>query len=229
MDVEGCFLFTDRGNLHADAMERGAVPGPDGRLRCAWGGTWQDDVYRAYHDEEWGVPIRADPSLFEHLCLSGTQAGLSWATILRRRAGYRQAFARFDPARVARFGDPDVERLVSDAGIIRNRAKIKAVVVNARAVEALRASGLELADHLWSFVDGRTVVNHWRTEDQLPASTAVSEAMAQDLKGRGFAFVGPTICYAFMQSAGLVNDHLIDCYRWAELSAPRNPDLEVRP
>ncbi len=190
---------------------------PDGRPRCDWGGVWGDASYRAYHDEEWGVPLRDERRLFELLNLEGAQAGLSWSTILRKRDGYRAAFAGFDPEVVARFGPGDVERLLGDPGIVRNRAKIEATIANARGTLALREAGVGLVEHLWSFVDGRPIVNRWQTMAELPALTAESAAMSRDLKRRGFGFVGPTICYTFMQAAGLVNDHLVGCFRWAEV------------
>jgi DNA-3-methyladenine glycosylase I len=196
----------------------GAVLGPDGRLRCNWGGAWADLAYAAYHDEEWGVPIRDERRLFELLCLEGAQAGLSWSTILRKRENFRRAFLDYDPEVVAPFGPAEVERLMADAGIVRNRAKIAATIANARGVLALRESGGGLVEHLWSFVGGKPLVNRWRTLKESPAETSESKAMSRDLKRRGFGFVGPTICYAFMQSAGLVNDHLVDCFRWAEVA-----------
>ncbi len=179
--------------------------------RCGWAGS--DAVYVAYHDEEWGVPQRDPRVLFEYLILEGAQAGLSWSTILNKRAGYRAAFAGFDPAVVAAFSDDDVERCMADAGIVRNRAKITSTIGNARA-------WLELDDpvgHLWSFVGGAPIQNRFTTLAELPASEARSEAMSKDLKRRGFRFVGPTICYAFMQSCGLVNDHLTTCFRHTQL------------
>jgi DNA-3-methyladenine glycosylase I len=198
-------------------LTEGAKPGPDGLRRCDWGGAWIDPLYRAYHDQEWGVPIRDDRLLFELLCLEGAQAGLSWSTILRKRDGYRRAFAGFDAARVARFGPADVERLLADSGIVRNRAKIAAAIANARATLALRESRTTLSQHLWSFVGGKPIVNRWSTLAESPASSEESVAMSRDLKRRGFGFVGPTVCYAFMQSAGLVNDHMVDCFRWREV------------
>jgi len=189
-------------------------------VRCDWGGAWADPLYLAYHDHEWGVPVRDERLMFEFLCLEGAQAGLSWATILHRRNGYRRAFASFDPETIARYGPAEVERLLTDPGIIRNRAKIQATIANARATLALRDSGVTLAGHLWSFTGGRQAVNHPRTPADIPARTADSAAMSRDLKRRGFAFVGPTICYALMQAAGLVNDHLVDCFRWGEVGEP---------
>jgi DNA-3-methyladenine glycosylase I len=186
----------------------------DERPRCSWPGA--DSLYVAYHDEEWGVPIRDERRLFELLCLEGAQAGLAWITILRKRDGYRRAFAGFDPELVARFDDRDVERLMADAGIVRNRAKIRATIANAQGVLALR-DGVGLVEHLWSFVGGAPIVSRRERWQEAPAQTAESEAMSKDLRKRGFAFVGPTICYAFMQSAGLVNDHEVGCFRWAEV------------
>jgi DNA-3-methyladenine glycosylase I len=193
--------------------------GPDdGRVRCAWGARPEPD-YRAYHDVEWGLPIRDQRQLFELLILEGAQAGLSWWTILRKRAGYRAAFAGFEPAAVAAFEPPDVERLLADPGIVRNRGKITAAIGNARATLELQAAGSGLVEHLWSFVGGRPVVNAWTSEGGIPAETEASRAMSKDLKARGFRFVGPTICYALMQSAGLVNDHVVTCFRYEEVQA----------
>ena len=188
----------------------------DARPRCDWAGAWDEPLYVAYHDVEWGVPIRDERTLFELLCLEGAQAGLSWATILRKRDGYRRAFDGFDPERVAAFGPEDVERLMADAGIVRNRAKILATIANARGTLALRDED-GLADHLWSYVGGRPIVNRWSSLAEVPALTPKSSDMSRDLRKRGFGFVGPTICYALMQSAGLVNDHEIGCFRWTEV------------
>jgi DNA-3-methyladenine glycosylase I len=183
--------------------------------RCAWAGS-TDPLLIEHHDREWGVPLHDERALFELLILEGAQAGLSWNTILRKRDGYRRAFAGFEPEAVAAFGPDDVERLLGDARIVRNRAKILATIANARGVVDLRTEG-GLDSHLWSFVGGRPIVNRFERLSELPASTPVSEAMSRDLRRRGFGFVGPTICYAFMQSAGLVNDHEIGCFRWAEV------------
>ena len=177
--------------------------------RCAWVPP-DDALYVAYHDEEWGVPERDDPALFELLNLEGAQAGLSWSTILRKREGYRRAFAGWSAERIAAYGEADVERLLGDAGIVRHRGKIEAVVGNARATLALDRPLTEL---LWSFVDGETKVNRWNSVAEIPAQTAESAAMSKELKRRGFRFIGPTTCYAFMQSAGLVDDHTLDCFR----------------
>jgi DNA-3-methyladenine glycosylase I len=169
-----------------------------------------DPLYVAYHDEEWGAPVRDERILFELLNLEGAQAGLSWATILRKREGYREAFARWDVEAIARFDDRDVEKLLGNAGIVRHRGKIEAVVGNARALLALDVPFAEL---VWSFVDGRPRVNAFRTVEQVPAETPESKAMSKELKRRGFRFTGPTTCYAFMQAAGLVDDHTLDCFR----------------
>ncbi|MCC6617803.1 MAG: DNA-3-methyladenine glycosylase I [Chloroflexi bacterium] len=183
----------------------------DGR-RCDWAGD--DPLYIAYHDREWGVPMRDPHRLFELLCLEGAQAGLAWITILRKREAYRAAFDGFDPVRMAAYGDSDRDRLMADAGIVRNRSKIDAFIGNARAfLEVPDFSGLA-----WSFVDGETIQNRWRTLDDVPPQTDRSVAMSHRLREIGFRFVGPTICYAFMQSAGLVNDHVTDCFRHAELA-----------
>ena len=199
-----------------DDLPDGSV---DARYRCRWGrGT--DPEYRAYHDLEWGVPIRDERHLFELLILEGAQAGLSWSTILRKRPGYRRAFDGFDPALIAEYGDADAARLLADTGIVRNRAKIAAAIGNARATLALHQAGSTLVDHLWSFVDGTPIINRFASLEEIPAETDVSTAMSRDLQRRGFRFVGPTICYALMQSAGLVNDHETACFRWAEVQAP---------
>ncbi len=183
--------------------------------RCGW--TGDDELYQQYHDGEWGVPVRDGQLLFEFLCLEGAQAGLSWITILRKREGYRELFDGFDPVVIAEYDDTKVELLRQDARIVRNQAKIRSVVGNARAYLELEAADQLFADYIWSFVDGEPLQNSWAELSQIPASTATSEAMSKDLKRRGFNFVGPTICYAFMQAAGLVNDHLTDCFRWQQV------------
>jgi DNA-3-methyladenine glycosylase I len=180
--------------------------------RCDWV-PLDDPLYVAYHDEEWGTPLRDDRALFELLNLEGAQAGLSWSTILRKREGYRRAFAGWEVEAIARFGDRDVERLLGDAGIVRHRGKIEAVIDNARATLTLE---LPLSELLWSFVEGEPRVNRWRTVTEVPAQTAESTAMSKELKRRGFRFTGPTTCYALMQSAGLVDDHTLDCFRRAQ-------------
>lgn len=183
--------------------------------RCAWAG--QDPLYIAYHDEEWGVPVHDDRRLFEFLVLEGAQAGLSWLTILRKREGYRRAFAGFDPARVAGFGEADVERLLGDSGIVRNRLKIAAAIDSARAFLRVQEEFGSFDAYVWPFVGGETIHNEWRRLEEIPAKTAVAERLSADLKKRGFRFVGPTIMYAHMQATGMVNDHTVDCFRWSEL------------
>ncbi len=187
-------------------------------VRCEWAGG--GPAMSTYHDTEWGVPVHDDAVHFEFLVLEGAQAGLSWSTILNRRTGYRKAFANFDPARVARFTPARVERLLADPGIIRNRAKVEATVRNARAFLRVQEEFGSFDDYIWSFVGGTTVVNRWQRTDQLPANSPESESLSKDLKRRGFGFVGPTVCYAHLQAAGLVNDHLVTCYRYAELTRP---------
>lgn len=191
----------------------------DVRYRCRWG-DGSDPENRAYHDREWGVPVRDERHLFELLILEGAQAGLSWSTILHKRQGYRRAFEGFDVATVAAYGAEDTARLLADAGIVRNRAKVAAAIGNARATLVLYDGGTTLVDHLWSFVGGRPIVNRFTSPGEIPAVTDASKAMSRDLHRRGFRFVGPTICYALMQSAGLVNDHETACFRWAEVQAP---------
>jgi DNA-3-methyladenine glycosylase I len=192
---------------------------PEG-IRCAWAGT-TDPLYLAYHDEEWGVPLHDDRKLFEFIVLEGAQAGLSWRTILGKRARYRQVFARFDPRRVARFGARDVTRLLADTGIVRNRLKVTAAIDNTRAVLAVQRELGSLDQHLWSFVGGKPIQNRWRTIRDVPAKTAEAESMSRDLVKRGFRFVGPTICYAFMQATGMVNDHTVNCFRHRQLARER--------
>jgi DNA-3-methyladenine glycosylase I len=189
----------------------------DGRIRCGWG-DWTDPAYLAYHDEEWGLPSRDRRHLFEMLVLEGAQAGLSWTTILRKRAGYRAAFAGFDPEGVAAFGPDDVHRLMLDARIVRNRAKIESAIDNARALRAIEAPGLSFVDYIWSFVGGHALQNRF-ANGEIPAETDESRALSKDLKQRGFRFVGPATMYAFMQATGLVNDHALDCFRRAEVAA----------
>jgi DNA-3-methyladenine glycosylase I len=185
--------------------------------RCAW--ATGDPLLTAYHDAEWGVPVRAEPGLFELLTLEGAQAGLSWLTVLRKRDGYRRAFHGFDPAAVARMGDADVERLIADPGVVRHRGKLASVPANARAILALQEAGSSLSDLLWGLVDGRPLQPRRRSPSEVPAETPVSRAASRELRRRGFAFCGPTIVYALMQAAGLVNDHTVDCHRFAELAA----------
>jgi len=181
------------------------------KTRCTWCGA--DPLYVGYHDEEWGVPVRDDRELFEHLVLDGAQAGLSWITILRKRENYRRAFDGFDPNKMAKYGPRQITRLMADEGIVRNRRKIEAAIVNARAYLELQDEVGSFSEFLWQFAGGRPRVNSWKSVAQLPAKSPESEAMSKELKHRGFKFVGPTICYAFMQAAGLVNDHIVDCFR----------------
>ena len=183
-------------------------------MRCAWVPEG-DPLYTAYHDEEWGVPSRDPRHLFELLVLEGAQAGLSWSTILHKREGYRKAFAGFDPAKVARL---DPEQLLADRGIVRNRLKVESTVVNAGRVLEVQDELGSLDAYLWGFVGGEPVVGRWRSVSDIPAETDLSRALSKDLKRRGFRFVGPTVCYAFMQSVGLVNDHTVGCYRFRELA-----------
>jgi len=184
-------------------------------LRCPWPGT--DPLYVSYHDREWGVPLRDDRKLFGLLVLETAQAGLSWITILRRREGYRRAFEGFDPERVASYGPEKVSSLLCDPGIIRNRKKIESAVSNARAFLGIQEAYGSFSAYLWGFVDGKPIVNHWRDLSELPAKTDLSETISRDMKTRGFSFFGPVACYAFLQSAGLVNDHLVGCFRHREV------------
>jgi DNA-3-methyladenine glycosylase I len=185
------------------------------KRRCAW--TNGDAAMIRYHDEEWGVPVHDDRRLFEFLILEGAQAGLSWATILRKRPAYRRAFDGFEPARVARFRASRVQKLLGDEGIVRNRAKIEATVTNARAFLAVRQEHGSVDAWIWRFVDGSPRQNAWTSPRQVPAETDAARALSRELKARGFKFVGPTICYAFMQATGMVNDHTTDCFRWREV------------
>jgi len=206
----------------------------DGRRRCAWCGD--DPLYRAYHDVQWGVPVSDERELFEMLVLEGAQAGLSWLTILRKRESYRLAFDNFDPEKVARYDAPRVARLLADPGIVRNRLKVESAVRNAGSVLSLRGSHGGLGAFLWGFVGGKPRQNRWGSLAEIPARTAESDAMSKALRSLGFGFVGPTVCYAFMQAVGMVNDHTTDCYRHRELSSgkqkirlhtQRVPDNEV--
>jgi DNA-3-methyladenine glycosylase I len=185
------------------------------RTRCWWCG--EDELYQDYHDLEWGVPVHDDRLLFEFLCLEGAQAGLSWITILRKRENYRRVFDNFDAGKIAGYQDEKIAALLQDPGIVRNRLKVNGFVKNARALLELQGQGMTLDEYLWNFVDGEPLQNDRQTIDQVPANTDISDAMSKDLKKRGFTFVGSTICYAFMQAAGLVNDHTVDCFRHPEL------------
>jgi DNA-3-methyladenine glycosylase I len=193
--------------------------------RCPWCGD--DPLYVAYHDTEWGVPVRDDRVLFEFLLLEGAQAGLSWITILRKREAYRRAFAGFDPQRVARFGARDEARLLGDAGIVRNRLKIASAIGNARAFLAVQEAHGSFADYVWGFVDGRPLQNRRRRIADIPPTTPLSDALSKDLKRRGFRFVGSTIVYSHMQATGMVNDHLLGCFRHGEVSALTPIDTKV--
>jgi DNA-3-methyladenine glycosylase I len=185
--------------------------------RCEWA-AGGDPLMRAYHDDEWGVASHDDRHLFELLTLEGAQAGLSWSTILRKREGYCRAFAGFDPEEVSRFASRDVERLLDDAGIVRNRLKVESTVSNAGRILEVQEELGSFDAYLWSFVDGTPIVGRFRALHELPAETDLSRALSRDLKRRGFRFVGPTVCYAFMQAVGLVNDHVVDCFRFRELT-----------
>lgn len=187
----------------------------NGRERCSWPGA--EPIYVDYHDKEWGVPVHDDRLLFEFLVLEGAQAGLSWLTILKKREGYRKAFSGFDPKQVARFTPADVDRLLVDSGIVRNRLKVESAVTNAQAFLRVQEEFGSFDEYVWRFVDGETIQNRWKSLAELPAKTAEAERLSVDLKGRGFRFVGPTIVYAHMQATGMVNDHVVGCFRWAEL------------
>ena len=182
--------------------------------RCTWCGT--DPLYMQYHDEEWGVPVWDDQTLFEFLILEGAQAGLSWITILRKREAYRKLFSNFDAQKVARFTDKRLEKLLLDASIIRNRLKVFSARKNARAFLDVQAEKGSFADYIWDFVDGEPILNKWKSMAEVPATTAVSDALSKDMKKRGFTFVGSTIMYAHMQATGMVNDHTTDCFRYRE-------------
>jgi DNA-3-methyladenine glycosylase I len=184
-------------------------------MRCGWA---RNELAISYHDEEWGVPVHDDRRWFEFITLEGAQAGLSWDTILRKRDAYRSAFKQFDPARVAKFGDRDVTRLLADAGIVRNRLKINSTIGNAKAFIAVQKEFGSFDEYIWRFVGGQPRINKWRALKEVPARTDESDAISKDLLGRGFKFVGSTICYAMMQATGMVNDHLVDCARYKAVS-----------
>jgi DNA-3-methyladenine glycosylase I len=184
--------------------------------RCAWVGD--DPLYQTYHDEEWGVPCFDDQRLFEFLILEGAQAGLSWITILRKRANYQKLFSGFDVHQVSRYTPKRIERLLQDPGIVRNRLKVESAVTNAQAFIDIQSKHGSFCDYLWDYVDGSPIINHWKSIEQVPASTPLSDKLSKELKKAGFRFVGSTICYAYMQAVGLVNDHTTDCYRHAELA-----------
>lgn len=180
--------------------------------RCGWATT--DPLYVQYHDEEWGVPVHDDRKFFEMICLEGAQAGLSWITILRKRENYRVAFDHFDVVKVAGYGGDKVAALLQNAGIVRNKLKVNAFIKNARAFLAVQTAFGSFDNYIWRFVNGTPILNHWATLREIPPQTIEAQAMSKDLQKRGFTFVGPTICYAFMQATGLVNDHIVDCFRY---------------
>jgi len=185
-------------------------------IRCPW--STNDEIYIKYHDTEWGKPLRNSQKLFEFLILDGAQAGLSWLTILKRRDGYRRAFDGFDPQIMAGYGQKDINRLLADKGIIRNKLKIESAINNARAYCEMAERKVSFSKWLWNFVDGEPIINHWKTLAQIPTVTPLAEQISKELKGLGFTFVGPTIVYAFIQAAGLVNDHIVDCFRYTQCS-----------
>jgi DNA-3-methyladenine glycosylase I len=195
-------------------------------MRCPWA---KGELYCEYHDQEWGVPLHDDQRLFEMLVLEGAQAGLSWETILKKRENYRKAFNHFDARQVARYGDAKIAKLLSNPGIVRNRLKIHAAVLNARAFLSAQSEFGSFDSYIWRFVDGQPRENQWRSIQEVPTSTPQSDAMSKDLRKRGFKFVGSTICYAFMQATGMVNDHLADCFRWREVRGPVQPPPAVAP
>jgi len=191
-------------------------PKPD-KIRCWWCGS--DDLYVDYHDSEWGVPVHDDHRLYEFLVLEGAQAGLSWSTILKKRSTYRLAFEHFDPLRVANFNAAKVERLMQNPGIVRNRKKIESAIGNARAYLRVLEEFSSFSNYQWRFVDGRPLVNSWRRREQVPSSSKISDQFSKDLRARGFSFVGSTIIYAHMQAVGMVNDHLVSCFRHSQLAS----------
>ncbi|MBP6343632.1 MAG: DNA-3-methyladenine glycosylase I [Candidatus Omnitrophica bacterium] len=194
----------------------------DQKTRCGWN-SFEDELYRIYHDEEWGVPVYDDRKIFEFLVLESAQAGLSWSTVLRKRENYRKAFAGFDPVKVAAFNDRHVEILLGDAGIIRNRLKIVAAINNAQRFLEIKKEFGQFSKYIWGFVGGKPIQNRWTTIKQLPVITPEAEALAKDLKVRGFKFLGPTVIYAHMQATGMVNDHTVECFRHKQVSKMKDP------
>jgi len=186
------------------------------KTRCSWAGS--DPIYVDYHDTEWGVPLHNDKKLFEFLILDGFQAGLSWLTILKKRQNYREAFDNFDPQKISEYGSRRVNELLRNKGIVRNKLKVEAAVQNARSFLSIQSEFGSFDNYIWQFVGGKTRINQWKTVAEIPAQTKQSATMSADLKRRGFGFVGPTICYAFMQAAGLVNDHVVSCFRYRGVS-----------
>ncbi|HLJ81131.1 MAG TPA: DNA-3-methyladenine glycosylase I [Ktedonobacterales bacterium] len=197
--------------------ERAVAEGADTHARCAWATTSASQLMLDYHDSEWGVPVHDDRRLFEFLLLEGAQAGLSWSTILNKRSAYALAFDGFDPARVAHYDEARCQALLANPGIVRNRAKIAAAVQNARALLAIQEKHGSFDAFLWRLTGGQPIQNMWVSAAEVPASTVESNRLSRELRGAGFSFVGSTICYAFMQAIGMVNDHLVQCYRWSEL------------
>jgi DNA-3-methyladenine glycosylase I len=185
------------------------------KIRCAWAGS--DPIYVKYHDTEWGIPLHDDRKLFEFLLLDGFQAGLSWITILKKRSNYRKAFDRFEPKKIATYDSNKVKQLLSNAGIVRNKLKIQAAIQNAKSFLEVKKEFGSFDNYIWRFTGNQTIKNAWKTLAEIPAQTKESVAMSNDLKKRGFKFVGPTICYAFMQAAGMVNDHIVDCFRYSQV------------
>jgi DNA-3-methyladenine glycosylase I len=199
----------------------------EGLARCGWAGS--DPLYIKYHDTEWGVPVTDDRTLFEFLILEGAQAGLSWITILRKRENYRQAFDNFEPLKVAAYNEAKIDQLIDNPGIIRNRRKIEAAVLNGRAFITAQEEFGSFAKYLWSFVNYKPIQNTWKSLEDVPAQTDISQSLSRDLQKRGFRFVGPTICYALMQAVGMVNDHTVDCFRHAEVGDfAKNTDILKR-
>jgi len=188
----------------------------DKLVRCAWN-SFEDPLYRKYHDDEWGVPVYEDRKIFEFLVLESAQAGLSWSTVLRKRENYRKAFAGFDPVKVAKFTQKDVTKLLGNAGIIRNRMKIEAAINNAQRFLEIQKEFGTFSKYIWGFVGGKTIRNRWKSIKQLPVITPEAEALAKDFKKRGFKFLGPTVLYAHMQATGMVNDHTVDCFRYKQV------------
>lgn len=187
------------------------------KKRCAWAIN-KDETYQKYHDEEWGRPVFEDQKLFEFLVLESAQAGLSWQTILNKRSGYKNAFKNFDPKKVSKFNDLDIERLMNDEKIVRNRLKIKATIANAKAFLAIQKEFGSFSNYLWGFVNNKPINNHWQSQSEVPTTTSLATKIAKDLKRRGFKFLGPTICYAYLQAVGVVNDHTTDCFCYSEIS-----------
>ncbi len=188
------------------------------KTRCEWVG--EQPIYLNYHDLEWGVPERDDDKLFEHLMLDSHQAGLSWITILKKRENYREAFDRFDPRKIAQYGEAKISELLTNKGIVRNKLKVHSSIKNAKGFLAIQKEFKSFSTYIWSFTGGKTKVNSWKSLKDIPTETPESQAMSKDLKKRGFTFVGPTICYAFMQAVGMINDHTVDCFRHRELATP---------